>query len=78
VLGRIAEKEGIKATKEEITQRIMALAEQHQIKPDKLVHQLQERNGIAEIEEQIITSKVLDFIQLYAKVEETAEAKANP
>ena len=74
----IAEKEGIKAAQEEITQRILLLAQQNQIKPEKLVHQLQERNGIAEIEEQIVTSKVLDFLQLYAKVEESAEAKAAP
>lgn len=70
VLGRIAEKEGISASKEEITQRILLLAQQHQIKAEKLVRQLQERNGIADIQEQIISSKVLDFLQLHAKVEE--------
>jgi trigger factor len=70
LMSRIAEKEGIKASHEEISQRIVALASQYQIKPEKLVRQLQERNGFAEIEEQIITSKVLDFLQLHAKVEE--------
>jgi trigger factor len=70
VLGRIAEKEGISASKEEITQRILVLAEQYHVKPEKLVRQLQERNGIAEIQEQIVSSKVLDFLQLHAKVEE--------
>lgn len=76
VLGRIAEKEGISASKEEITQRILILAEQQQIKPEKLVRQLQEHNGIAEIQEQIVSSKVLDFLQLHAKVEEMAFSPA--
>ena len=70
VLGRIAEKEGIKAERDEITQRILVLAQQYQIKPEKMVKQLQERNGFAEIHEQIISAKVLDFLELNAKVEE--------
>ena len=70
ILGRIAEKEGIKASREEISQRIIALAAQYQIKVDKFLRQLQERNGISEIEEQIITGKVLDFLQLHAQIEE--------
>ncbi|MHB8520820.1 MAG: trigger factor [Limisphaerales bacterium] len=70
LLGRIAEKEGITASKEEISQRIVALAQQYQIKPEKMLRQLQERNGLGEVEEQIITSKVLDFLQLNAQIEE--------
>jgi trigger factor len=70
LLGRIAEKEGIKATKKEITNRILFLAQQYQMKPDKFLKQLQERDGLSEIQEQILTSKVLDFLQLSAKIEE--------
>ncbi len=70
LLSRIAEKEGIKVEKSEISQRILQLAQQHQIKPDKLIKQLEERNGIAQIHEQILSSKVLDFIELQAQVEE--------
>ena len=70
VLGRIAEKEGIKAEPKEITQRILLLAEQYQIKPEQMIKQLRERNGFGEIEEQIISAKVLDFLELNAKVEE--------
>jgi trigger factor len=70
LLGRIAEKEGIKVTKEEITNRILFLAQQYQMKPDKFLKQLQERDGLSEIQEQILTSKVLDFLQLSAKIEE--------
>src|SRR5437899_7333454 len=70
VLGRIAEQEGIKADQKEINQRILMLAQQYQIKPEQMVKQLRDRNGFAEIEEQIISAKVLDFLELNAKVEE--------
>ena len=70
VLGRVAEQEGIKADQKEVTQRILLLAQQYQIKPEQMVKQLRDRNGFAEIEEQIISAKVLDFLELNAKVEE--------
>jgi trigger factor len=70
ILGRIAEKEGITAEKEELTQRILLLAQQYQIKPEQMIKQLRERNGFTEIHEQIISAKVLDFLEMNAKVEE--------
>lgn len=70
VLNRIAEKEGIKVEEKEIMQRVLMLAEQYQIKPERMIRQLQDRNGIQQIAEQIVTNKVLDFIELQAKVEE--------
>jgi len=78
VLGRIAEREGIKAETEEITQRILYLAQQYQITPEKMVKQLQERNGIPEIQEQIVSSKVLEFLEQQAKVEEVLPAAGTP
>jgi trigger factor len=77
VLMRIAEKEKISASHEELTHRIMALANQAQMRPELFVKKLRERNALAGIEEQVITGKVLDFLQLNAKVEEeTAPAPA--
>jgi trigger factor len=70
VLGRIAEKEGITATKEEIMQRVLQLSAHYQIKPDKLLKQLQEQGGLAQIQQQIVEAKVLDALELYANVEE--------
>ncbi|HKS36925.1 MAG TPA: trigger factor [Verrucomicrobiae bacterium] len=78
VLGRIAEKEGIKAEADEVTQRILMLAQQYQIKPEKMVKQLQERNGFGEIQEQIISAKVLDLLEKDAKVEETLPTTPAP
>ena len=70
VLGRIAEKEAIKVEQKELTQRVLMLAEQYQLKPEQMVKQLRDRNGFGEIEEQIMSAKVLDFLELNAKVEE--------
>ena len=70
ILNRIAAKEGVKVSREELGQRIYQLAAQHQIKPEKLIKQLQERDGFAQIQEQILISKVLDLIELHAVIEE--------
>jgi trigger factor len=70
LLNRIAEKEAIKVGQEEIMQRILMMAQQYQIKPEKLIKQLRDRGGIGEIHEQILTAKVLDFLETNAQVEE--------
>lgn len=77
VLNRIAEKEGIRVDEHEITQKILLLAHQNQIKPDKLTKQLRERGGINELHEEILTTKVLDFLELHAHVEEVPAAPAS-
>ncbi len=69
---RIAQKEGIKVEQQEVAQQVMAMAQQYQMKPEKLVKELEKNNGFAEINERILSSKVLDFLQLNAKVEEVA------
>jgi trigger factor len=70
MLNRIAEKEGIKVTQEELSRRIVYLAAQNSMKPDKLAKQLQERGGLNELHQQILSAKVLDFLELQAKVQE--------
>ncbi|MBG87746.1 MAG: trigger factor [Verrucomicrobiales bacterium] len=70
LLSRIAEKESIKAEQQEIAARVQVMAQQYQMPMDKLVKQLQEKNGFAEIQEQVVVGKVLDFLQLNASVEE--------
>lgn len=74
ILARIAEKEKIQASREEMTNRILWLAQQNQIKPEKLVKQMQEQGGLGQLAEQIVHSKVLDLMELHAKVEEVAPA----
>ncbi len=70
LLNRIAEKEGVKVEQAEILERVQAMAQQYQMPIQKLIKQLEERNGFGEIHEQILVGKVLDFLQLQATVEE--------
>lgn len=70
ILGRIADKENIKVTQEEIANRVMVLAHQLEMRPEKLAKELRERDGFTEIHEQIMISKVLDFLEEHAKVED--------
>ena len=68
ILLRIAEAEGIKATQEEFDQRIAYLAARYDMKPDKLLKKLDERNAIDQILEEVLTAKVLDFLAANASV----------
>lgn len=71
---RIAEKEGIKVEQQEVAQQVMAMAEQYQMKPEKLVKELEKNNGFNEIHERILSAKVLNLLQLNAKIEEVVAA----
>jgi trigger factor len=70
ILNRIAEKEGIQVSQEELMQRIAFLAEQRQERPEKVIRDVQQTGQINVIAEQILTAKVLDFLQLNALVNE--------
>ncbi|MDB4626214.1 trigger factor [bacterium] len=70
IIGKIAAKEGVKVTNEEISQRVIQMAQSYNMPPEQLAKKLKERNGVAEIQEQILTSKVLDLLELQAEVEE--------
>ena len=68
ILLRIADVENIKATQQEFDQRIAYLAARYDMKPDKLVKKLDERNAIDQILEEVLTGKVLDFLSANASV----------
>ena len=70
LMRKIAEKEGIKVSQEEVAHRIQHLAAMYQIPADKFVKDLQKRNGVIEIYDQLANEKVLDFLQQHAKIEE--------
>lgn len=70
LFSKIATKEGIKVSNEELSNRIVALARRYQMTPEKLVAELKERNGIQEIVGQILHEKVVDFLQQHAKIED--------
>jgi trigger factor len=82
LLQKIAEKEDIKVSQEEISKRIIQLAAMYQIPPEKFAKDLQKRNGLIEIYDQIMNEKVIDFLQQNAKLEDvppgTEPAGPNP
>lgn len=77
ILRKIAAKEGIRVTDEELTQRVLYLAYQNKVKVEKFVKQLEERGGIAELHENMLNVKVLEFLELNAKIED-APAEPTP
>ena len=78
LLQKIAEKEDIKVSQEEIAARIQHLAAMYQIPAEKFAKDLQKRNGLIEIYDQIMNEKVVDFLQQNAQVEEVAPGAATP
>ena len=73
---RIAEKEGIRVQNEEANARIVTLAQAYQMTPQKFVAELEKRDGVAEIVQQILHEKVIDFLQENAKIEVVTAAPA--
>ncbi|MDB6108804.1 MAG: Trigger factor, partial [Pedosphaera sp.] len=78
LLQKIAEKEGIKVSQEEVAHRIQNLAGMYQIPPEQFIKDLQKRNGIVEIYDQIAADKVLELLQQNAKIEDVAPEPAKP
>lgn len=73
---RIAEKEEIKVSQEEVLRRIQTLAAMYQIPADKFIKDLQKRNGVVEIYDQLAHEKVMEFLETNAAVETVPAAKA--
>jgi trigger factor len=73
ILDAIARAESIKVEESEIEARLATLAQRYRMAPAKLKAQLNEKDGLAEIEEQILVGKTLDFLLANAKVETTKE-----
>jgi trigger factor len=69
ILSRIAEEEKITVDKKEVETRIDEMAARYQMPVSKLREKLAEKGGEAEIEEQILRSKTLDFLEANAKVQ---------
>ncbi len=74
LLQKIAEKEDIKVSQEEIAQRIQQLAGMYQMPPNQLLQDLKKRNGLIEVYDQIMNEKVIDLLQQNAKIEEVEPA----
>jgi trigger factor len=78
VFQKIAEKENIKVTQEELAQRVYQMAAMYQIPPEKFMKDLQKRNGFAEIHDQVLNEKVVDFLQQHAALADAKPEAAAP
>jgi trigger factor len=68
VLLRIADKENIKVTREEIYGRVAAHAERAQLTFEKMLKEIEKRGAFQQIHEELLTAKVLDFLAASASV----------
>jgi len=76
LIQRIAEKEGIQVSQDEVLKRVQSLAMAYQIPLEKFLKDLQKRNGVPELYDQIAHEKVLAFLEQNAKIEEAAAVGA--
>jgi trigger factor len=74
LMQKIAEKEDVRVSQEEIAQRVTYLAMMYQIPPEKFAKDLQKRNGLIEVYDQIVNEKVFELLEQNAKFEEVASA----
>ncbi|MEI9866596.1 MAG: trigger factor [Limisphaerales bacterium] len=74
LIQRIGEQEKIQVSQEEVLQRIQSLSQAYQIPPDKFIKDLQKRNGINELYDQIAHEKVLAFLESNATITDVPAA----
>lgn len=74
LLLRIAEKEKIEVTEQDVAQRVIEMASRYEIPVNKLVKDLQRRDGFGPLREQILTGKALDLLTANVTVREPATA----
>jgi trigger factor len=70
ILGRIADKEGIRVTQEDLVQRVTQLAAQNNMTFQKMVKELQDRGALATVRDQVLVGKALEFVVQHAQIED--------
>jgi trigger factor len=73
ILSRIAEREKIEISREEIDARLREEAARYDISVDKMRKELQEHDGLNNLSEQLLLGKTLDFLKANVSIEETQE-----
>jgi len=73
---KIAEKEGIRVSQEEISARVVALAQNYDMPLQKFVKELEARNGFVDIHRELLDEKVINFLQEHAQIKDVEPAAA--
>ena len=69
ILHRIAEREKIQVVKEDIDFRLKQEASRYDISPEKMRKELQQKDALDDVAEQILLGKTLDFLKVNVSVE---------
>ena len=69
ILHRIAEGEKIQVTKEDVDVRIRQEAVRYDISPEKMRKELQQKDALDDLAEQILLGKTLDFLKANVSIE---------
>jgi trigger factor len=75
LVSRIAEQEKIQATQEDVFKRAQQLAMMYQMPFDQFIKDLQKRDGVHELYEQVLHEKVLELLEKNAIITEIAPTK---
>ena len=75
LVGRIASQEKIEASQEDVIKRAQQLAMMYQMPFEQFIKDLQKRNGVNELYEQVLHEKVLELLEKSATITEIALAK---
>jgi trigger factor len=73
ILHRIAQREKIQVTKEDLDLRVRQEAARYDISPEKMRKELQQRNALDDVAEQLLLAKTLDFLKANVSIESTQE-----
>jgi FKBP-type peptidyl-prolyl cis-trans isomerase (trigger factor) len=74
IVQRIAEQEKIQATQEDVIKRAQTVAMMNRIPFEQFVKDLQKRNAVNELYEQVVHEKVMDLLEKNAAITETSPA----
>jgi trigger factor len=75
VVGRIAAQEKIEVSQDDVIRRAQQLAMMYQMPLDTFIKDLQKRDGVGELYQQVQHEKVLELLEKNATITETAPAK---
>jgi trigger factor len=74
LIRRIAEQEGVKVSQEEALKQAQWLASMYQVPLEQFLKDLQKRDGVNELYEQVAHEKVLELVEKNAQIEEVPAA----
>jgi trigger factor len=77
ILAKIADKEGIEVSGQDLKERVQMLAHQYRMSFDKMMSELNEKGALGQVRDEVLMGKVLDFLTSNANVEIRSEEAVN-